>query len=583
MSQKLQVSIYKIAEGETIETLCEKAIGRKFSEQTLAVTSKDGFDLKLYYQVKPSDPKWKGFAEAVAASGADILQQKKSWMEGFVLFLSKDDKSYAVTGGHGHFVIQDCIDADFGIDIFSRLIKKEDKILKSTREKSLVGGVLGTTKYFRKNFNLFENDSFGKIYQELKASIDKDILISKLGFTKEDIEKDSLCVAKSSFRINKDVSFDQLLTLIDGCEAILAAEPSVLINSVEKISKKKDRLLIESLNADLLKQLWDRYSQLDEAVDFDICGDELEKYLTASYYVVSRGSRDRNLFGDAEFKDLSNADILFDALRDLNKKPKDQAAFDKLVRNLKILSYDDAGILLTRGCFLDHLLGDVPYGGKRYFYIDKTWYLIKDTFVDGLNEHCNSFISKHSINMDKTWAATLKDENAYNRQYLGEVNTIVLDKITPENIEPCDVMRWDDDNLYLYHVKSGFGNTMRDLCAQITIATNRIQQDIVADKTFVRKIYQALKNKIGGDEYFDAAGRQTEKISEDDFTNLFDKNITYVLAVLDNATTQRDITKMELFKSNIAKFALQELSKDMRVLDANLRVAQIRRPVILGN
>ena len=184
---------------------------------------------------------------------------------------------------------------------------------------------------------------------------------------------------------------------------------------------------------------------------------------------------------------------------------------------------------------------------------------------------------------DKTWAATLKDENAYNRQYLGEVNTIVLDKITPENIEPCDVMRWDDDNLYLYHVKSGFGNTMRDLCAQITIATNRIQQDIVADKTFVRKIYQALKNKIGGDEYFDAAGRQTEKISEDDFTNLFDKNITYVLAVLDNATTQRDITKMELFKSNIAKFALQELSKDMRVLDANLRVAQIRRPVILGN
>ncbi len=577
MTQKLQISIYKIEDGQTLDDLGKLATEKKFIEQSLAAESKDGFDIKLYYQNKTSYPKWKGFAESVAAVGEKILQKDKSWIEGFVLLLSKNDKIYAVTGGHGHFVIQDCINRDFGIDVFARLIKRDDKILKSAREKSLVGGVMGTTKFFRKNFNLFDNDSFGKIYQELKASLDKPILIDKLGFTKEDIEKDSLCVAKPSFRINKDISFEQLLKLVDGCESILETADPVLINSVEKLLKKKDKSLIDKLHNELIKQLWQRYSQPQDSVDFDLCAYDLEKYLTASYYEVSRGAARKNAFDGHNFEILDNADLLFDRIKLMDNRPHDQAAFEKLIRNLKISSYNEDGDELTYGNFLDHLLGDVQFEDKRYFLVDRTWYLIKDEFIASLNAHCANFIAKNLIGMKKTWPDNLNGENEYNQQYIGENNTIVLDKITPENIEPCDILSWDENNLYFYHVKIGFSNTMRDLCSQISIAANKIQQDFMADKAFIKKIYQSLKDKIGGDAYFDKAGKQTNNISEEMFVKLFDKNLIFVLAVLDSSKKSRDIRDIKEFGSNIAKFSLQELSKDILRVGVDLKIAQIFR------
>lgn len=580
MSEKLKISIYKIDSEQTLDSLCEKAKIKDFSEQTLSVANKNGFQLKLFYQRKDSYPKWKGFVGGITAANQDILLVPRSGIEGFVLFLSKEMRLYAVTGGHGHFVVHDCIDGEFGLEVLSRLIKKEDKVLKSAKDKSLTGGVLGTTKYFRKNFNLFDNDSFGKIYKELKASLNKDILTDKLGFTAEDIKKDSLCVAKSSFCINKEVSFDQLLTLIEGCESILGTEEKpILINSVEKLSRKKDHALIDGLYNGLLDQLWRRYSESDYDVDFDLCHEDYDEYLTASYYVVSRGSKGNSCFGDKKFDELCNADTLFAEIKSMAKPPNDKASFVKLIKNLTIASFNEENELKTENPFIEHLLGDVPHDDKRYFFIDRAWYLIKDTFIKGLNEHCNSYIKDNYIDkLEHNWPVTMTAENDYNAQYIGSKDTVVLDRVTPQNIEACDILRWDNDHLYLYHVKSGFDNAMRDLCSQITIAAHVIQQDRKADKAFIKSLYQALKAKVGKQGYDGKIGKQTETISEEEFLKLFDKPIVYVLAVLDAKKKLRSLKKVDDFGSAIAKFSLQELSKEMGMIGANLRIEQVKRP-----
>src|SRR5690606_29839351 len=117
---------------------------------------------------------------------------------------------YVITGGmHSYSAIQDLIQDDFGVDILSRLIEKKDKILKAVREKSVMGGILGTTKFFRNSYNLFENDAFGKIYQELRANLDHQVLKDRFGFTQDDLNRDVVCVAKSSFKINKSLTLDQ--------------------------------------------------------------------------------------------------------------------------------------------------------------------------------------------------------------------------------------------------------------------------------------------------------------------------------------------------------------------------------------
>ena len=166
MADKFQVGIYKISDEHDKDSLCGVTQTSGFTSQTLTNNSRDGYDLYLYYQDKPSNPRWKGFLEDVVSNGQNVTLRNRGKNEGFILLLEKNETLYAVTGGHGFFTIQNYIDNEFGIDVFSRLIKKEDKVLKATREKSVVGGILGTSKHFRSNFNLYETDDFGKIYQD---------------------------------------------------------------------------------------------------------------------------------------------------------------------------------------------------------------------------------------------------------------------------------------------------------------------------------------------------------------------------------------------------------------------------------
>lgn len=156
----------------------------------------------------------------------------------------------------------------------------------------------------------------------------------------------------------------------------------------------------------------------------------------------------------------------------------------------------------------------------------------------------------------------------------------MLDKITPENIEPCDILKWDDENLYFYHVKAGFGNTMRDLCSQIFIAASNLQNDVNSSKEYIGKIYDHLLSKRDSkNEYFARVFSQTTNMTKDQFVGLFEsKKMVFVLAVLDTATSERMINDdVSRFDSNIAKFSLQELVKGMRGLGIEFKITQIAR------
>jgi len=584
---KLQIGIYKIDETIKIEDLSTSIIDNGYSPQEIVETSKNGYDLSLYYLRKNSAPKWKDFFHGIAEENEKILQ-KVGKNEGFIMLLC-NESIYSITGGLGFFSIQNYIDSDFGIDIISRLIKKDEKIIKSTKENSVVGGILGSIKYFRTQYNLFENDSFGKIYQELKTSIEKDVLIENFGFTEEDIKKDSICIAKSSFKINKAINFDQLLTIIDGCEAVLEKEDAIVINAVRKIVKKKNENLIEQLTKELMDQIWQRYIDEKSSFKFDLCHKDFEKYLTASKYEIRKNQSKKSVFPETYFSILDDIDILFKKLKEFNLIDLDsqnaKEGFCKLINSFKIFSFDEEGLELTKWPLIYHIFGDVEYQNKRYFYINNVWYLIEDDFINALNDACNDFTSKnwYSELGNHTWDYFNKvSENGFNKQFIGNENTIVLDKITPENIEPCDILKWDEDNLYLLHVKAGFGNTMRDLCSQVLIASNRILQDLNGEKSYINKIYDELEKGINSsDDYFKSAGEQTFTYTKDEFQELFNnKNLVFVLAIFDSASSDRDIRFSNNFRSNIAKFSLQELVKDMKALGANLKITQILRPQI---
>ncbi len=588
---KLQIGIYRIdtdlecfANSKSpIADLCGSVIDEdsRFVPQKTKTRIAPGYKVALLYKLSQQTPRWKSFLSNVVLGGQDVLGEGLSKTESFVLLLARLDSGnlYAVTGGVGYFAIQNVIDDDFGMDIISRLIRKEEKILKAIKEKSVMGGVLGTTKHFRKSYNLYENDSFGKIYQELCARLDTDILVDRFGFSAVDIKRNAACVARSSFRINRAISLDELLRVIDGCEEVMRSLPPISINNVDKIVKKKYSSLIEQLTDHLYEQLWDRYTMDADSVDFDLCHKEFEQYLTASHYVLKKNQSAKNYFGEYEFARLEDIDTLFDKLRTQSESPTSLPDFRKLIESLNIVSFDEEGGERTKGKLCNHVFGDISLEDTKYFLIDNNWYRIKQGFMRELDQSCEAFIKENTLDiLDKRWLRESMTENDYNRLYIGEGNTVVLDRITPSYIEPCDVLQWKSNDLYLIHVKDGFCNTMRDLCSQIFIAANRIKNDANSSYEYIQSIWDDLRRKReSNDEYFAAVGRQTDSISRADFVDLFrSKKLIFVLAVRDKTDTNRSIQRMADYRSTIAKFSLQELVKSMKAIEASLRIMQIR-------
>lgn len=579
-SNKAKINIYLIEEEFTQSAISKIIESKGFIKQLLLTKTLQDYKLNLYYKKKKSLPPWKSFLSPITESNEEIL--KNQYAEGFILLLTSktSDKTYAITGGIGYFAIQEYINSDYGIDVLSRIIRKEDKIIKSTKEKSVIGGILGTIKFYRSSFNLFESESFGKIYQELRTNLATNILINTFGFTDDEIKRGSFCIAKSSFNIAKAISIEHLIKIISGTEEILETESAISINNVKKIPKKRNTELIKKLEKELANQLYNRYVSNQNHPSFDLCHKNFEQYLTADKYIVIRSSSKKNIFQDYAFEDLRDADSFFEKLKLTPAPPQNSDTLFKLLNNLRILTKDGEDQWVTGGSFLSHILGDIELDGKKYFYIENIWYEINPDFIADLNSSCLSFISQNYIDSLSlmNWPSS-EDEKDYNLSHLGLANTLVLDRVLNENIELCDILKWDAENLYLIHVKSGFGNTVRDLASQIFIASSRLKQDISAKKVFIEGIYDSLVSKSNGtSEDFKKIGAQSQSISKNDFKALFKKNPIFVLAVYDTATDSRDrsIRNIEEFKSSIAKFSISELVKDMRSIDVRFQITQIK-------
>lgn len=589
--EKLQINIYKIdADDERLSDAKNPVaeLSRRirnedewYREQKVGGAFCKDYQFALLYKKNPQNPRWKDFLRGLVLDGEDVLKKNQGRVESFILLFSRvsSQNIYAVTGGYGAFAIGDVIDNDFGIDVISRLIRKEDRVLKAINEKSVIGGVLGAMKYFRKTYNLYENDGFGKIYQELKVNLSTEMLTEHFGFAADEIKADSVCVAKSSFRINKAVSLAQIFQIVQSCEKIIAKYDPIAINSVEKIVKNRDRVLVSNLENKLYHQLWQRYHDSAATIDFDLCHRDYEKYLTAAYYVVRKSSSKKDFLGDHRFDTLQSIDLLFDQLKDRSDGLDDQATLRESLSTLKIYSYDENDQELTRGWLYDHIFGDIPHEGSKYFLIDRNWYRIKQDFLDELNRACASFIrNKGYSDLKKRWAVGVTEDD-YNRSYVNDDRTIVLHKITPENIEACDILQWDSRNVYFIHIKGGFGNTMRDLCSQVFIAAKKIREDIDTRLEYLGKVYDRLVSvRSNTDSYFKAIGTQTHKVKRPDFLKLFGpRELVFVLAVADVGKKKRRLSDIERFGSNIAKFSLQELVMSMKTIDVELRITQIPR------
>lgn len=592
MSEKIQNNLYLVREqiremhprtkkvitrDIDFEYLIKFFKSRNFKEQKVKDDISSLYEVKVFYKKASSDVKWKDFIKNVVEEDQDISKLNKSTSESYIILFQniKTKKIYASTGGYAHITVQEVATNDFGIEILSRIVKIDDKALKSTKERNLTGGIQGEVKYFRNDYNLYENDSFGKIYNELNASLTKEILVKTFGFMAKDLIGNSLCIAKNSFSLKKSVSFSELLKIIKRCENLLEKEPTVEINNVNKVSRS-EKVLMDNLFENIANLAFDYYTNDDKFYSIEISHKEFDKYFQASVSKLS-----------FNYKRKTQEIIFDDVIRDINEiiiKIKDlcggdisKEEFMKIIATASLETFDENNLSLTRDKLINHFCTELVFKGNTYFLIEKDWYSIKKTFIDNINERTTYFLKEYNYVGSKleNWRGIT--ENDYNSSYLGKEDTFVFDKFTHLNIEACDILKIEKKEVYFYHIKKGFDNSMRDLCNQVHIASRKILEDVKNEHKYLAELYDLVKNNHGKSEYSKNAKGQFLGLTKKKFIDsIKGKKIIFVLAVLDTAKTKRSLlNNIEKFDSNIAKFTLIELSKNMRTLGANFQIVQI--------
>jgi uncharacterized protein (TIGR04141 family) len=548
-----------------------------YKEQPLKRIMNDEFRVKIFHAIKVLPARWRTFFQNIIKEEAD-LNKSKNMYSSFIAFIGYKEDIFGIAGGHGNFSLPRFGIQDFGMEILTRIIKKDHKVIKGLQDRGVTGNVLGQTRFYRGDQRFIDEDQFGKIYKQVKAELNREILIKIFGFSKKGLKKKiSGCLAKTSFQINKSIDFDTLLRVVSKFSTILKKDRNFSLNKVTQISKRSDngKKLIERLESQLISELYIACKS-NQTPDFDFCNKDFESYFSASNYIIERG-RDTL----KEYDELFNLETLISDL-----KQEGVLLFDSIEEfrlsflNAYVHSFDEEGEKLTSGTILEHFHGEVFFDNRTYFIIDCEWYVINPDFINDLNIDCKECLAQTwDDQLISEYFDTAKSERYFNSQFIGKENCLVFDTVTHENIELCDVLKHEGDFIYLIHVKKGFNNSIRELVSQMTISAKRLLTDIKSNYSYIDSVERKIKKGIRSKSPF------IKKLANQNFPfnglkSIFVSkrhiNIFFCLAFVDIGTKHRSLkANTNLFSSNIAKYSILELRKELSSLGLGVKIIQI--------
>lgn len=512
------------------------------------------YDVKCYKLSNSNSVGWKNFVEEFLEQPLEISSIKSHGILLLIKPKNQFDTIYAITFGNlPYFVIQNYIDTNFGLDILSRIIAPNSNTVKSAKGQNVVGSTQGQLSIYRQLHSLSDIEDFGRIFQELNASVTKEAL-EQFGIETEKDFKN--CCAKSSFQIKTSITPGTIEKYICGCE-YAKTQPAQPINSSRQLDKKKEKDLIEKLITIKIQELW---LEIQKKEIFPLCHKDFDKYINANIYKCRYNRIE---------KEFSIDDTLTNVIEAFDIKKEE---FDRFLKTAQIASYNEEDKLITQDKILNHLFLELEVeheGNKqKYFILNGDIYKLQESFLESLNNKIKKYKSKDIFNQKpllKKWNKG-KTETYFNQLHEKDDATIVIHPYKYNNVELCDLIKFDEKEVCLYFIKDGFEGSIRDLSYQVYNTAKIIEADINSNWGFLESFYDIFSSK-----YPDKI-----MLSKSDFIELFNsKDIKYVFAFCDK--NNRNLQENpETFGSNIAKFALIDLVQKMNFIDnGSLKIEQI--------
>jgi len=553
-----------------------KRLGMKkeFDVQNLKRISKGDVTYFLYlYNSDEIASDWKEFLPNDLAENENFTQQKLS----LILFIESENDLFCVIGGNAYQIIVPFIDHSFGLDTYSRIMKPDLDELASIKSRGITGARAGLNEQFRDKYKIINFIKFGKITKEIHLKLSHEITDLHFKFLKtKNNERIQIFVGKG-FKIKKEIDFENLHKIIIELGYISELAVSQDLSSYREITdleiidrELKPELMLRIYND--TKYIGKEHSTSHKRFEFDFCNpNNIEKFYEADEFRL----KEKTASGGHEvFKIVSDRNEIYGAvlLKAFEQFGSSYHDFRAYIQGVRVTCYHNK-IRTLSSSFLFHISTEFPIKGKPVFLVDNKWYYLRDSFVKDLitdTRHVlKAYPTPHNI-LDLSWNKEhIKTEKEYNFQYNDRQNYIVIDTIIIDGIELCDILHYDNANLYLIHVKYGFNSKMRELTNQITISARRLKEVIGAgDKIMFEKIYNQLIEK-----HYNIDG-----LSLEEFKKLFDKNITYVLGFTSHLVEDLKVEdNIDKFDSNIARFSLIQCSSEIRANYYNMLTCQIKR------
>jgi uncharacterized protein (TIGR04141 family) len=519
------------------------------------------------------DSEWVNFLPLNFTKGADFNQQKVS----LIFFIEYQNHLYCIIGGNAFRMIQPYIEENFGINLYSRILDPEKDELLTIRTRNITGKIASSSNFYKSNFKLIDHIKFGTVPTEISLKLDNTDN-DYFSFLKKD-SLDSIQIhVSNSLKFRKVIEFADLVEIIKEIKYIEELEKKNYLTTYEKIDNEK--LIEDTLKEHLVRTIFDDINNTLRATIkpinkfyFEFCHPtKLEKFYEADYFHLIELDEEKK---HKVFKQIIDRNrIYFEVITRAVDRFGTQMSYDEFkffLFGVRIRSYKNGNKQnLTSGMFLPHFNTEFEIDKKPIFLLDNNWYYLQDSFLLDLNRNCERILKNYKINSNilyKKWDLSIQNtEKKYNLLYKDLKNYLVFDTITINGIELCDVIKYDEKNIYLIHVKRGFDSSMRELYNQVILSARRLEESKSSkEKDYLKKCFKSLVKK-----------KQNNNINTfEDFIELFDKNIKYVMAFSNEKSNQPIEENIKKIRSSIAKFSIIQTSSEMKTYYYELLFAQI--------
>jgi len=553
----------------------KQGIKGSFDSDSLKQIRKDDLVYYLYlYDSNESVSVWKDFLPKELTGNEGFIQQKLS----LVLFVETEFDIFCIIGGNAFQIILPFIEKSFGLNVYSRIIQPEFDKIASIKSRGITGSRAGLSEQFRDNYRIIDYIKFGKVTQEIHLKLSQETTDLHFSFLKNK-ETDRIQIyVSTAFKIKKNVDFNELHLIIKELVIISELAPSDYLDSYKEITDKNltDNILHQELITRLFndtENLRSRISNAHRSFQHDFSNpNNIEKFYEADEFRLKEKTENN---GYTVFATVYDRNDIYDAV--LNRAVElfgvnDRFKFMNFVRSAYVTCYQDGKHSIGSG-FIYHISTEFPYDGTPIFLVDTKWYRLQDSFVEDLKTNTKHVLKTYkapSSILNEPWdKSTVKTEGEYNFKYNSKPNYIVIDTIIADGLELCDIMYYDDNNLYLIHIKYGFQSKIRELTNQITISARRLRETLgTKEKPLLEKIYNRLIEK----EY------DIDELTLEEFKALFDKKISFIFGFASHLSSDLIVENhIDKYTSNIAKYSLIQCSSEMRAYYYDLLNYQIPR------